>query len=149
MEQAVKQIILTAAVAGLIAVTGCKKNNPPPAPAPQAEIQPTVPPAYIPPSNPGPVTVTPSEPVPVTPVESAPVTQAPAPARAVSGAVRPGTTYTVVRGDSLYSIATRAYGSRNVTTSISAIKRANNLSGDTIRVGQKLKIPARTSGNKD
>jgi nucleoid-associated protein YgaU len=44
-------------------------------------------------------------------------------------------THTVVRGDTLYGLA-RKYGS-----SVSKIKSANGLSGDLIRIGQRLKIP--------
>ncbi len=44
-------------------------------------------------------------------------------------------THTVVRGDTLYGLA-RKYGS-----TVSKIKSANGLSGDLIRIGQKLKIP--------
>ncbi len=154
MELAVKKLILLAAVAGVVAMTGCKKNTPPPAPAAQQETQPMIPPAYIPPSNSAPVTITPSDSFtlsPVTPVESAPVNQAPAKTRvaAPTGSVRPGGTYAVQKGDSLYSIASRAYGKKSITSSINAIKRANNLTSDNIRAGQKLKIPNRTSGNKD
>lgn len=45
------------------------------------------------------------------------------------------TTYTVVRGDTLYSIA-RRYG-----TTVDAIKAANNLTSNYIYVGQRLAIP--------
>lgn len=45
-------------------------------------------------------------------------------------------TYRVESGDTLSVIAARA------GVSVSALRRANNLSGDTIRVGQVLKIPA-------
>ncbi|MBT3375418.1 MAG: LysM peptidoglycan-binding domain-containing protein [Lentisphaerae bacterium] len=45
-------------------------------------------------------------------------------------------TYTVVRGDTLSAIST-AFG-----VSIDAIKKANNLKGDTIREGQALTIPS-------
>ncbi len=44
-------------------------------------------------------------------------------------------THTVVRGDTLYGLA-RKYGS-----TVAKIKSANGLSGDLIRIGQKLKIP--------
>jgi LysM repeat protein len=44
-------------------------------------------------------------------------------------------TYTVESGDTLWSI------SRKQGASVAAIKSANGLTGDTIRVGQKLVIP--------
>lgn len=44
-------------------------------------------------------------------------------------------THTVRRGDTLWGIS-RKYGK-----SVSSIKRANNLKSDTIRSGQRLKIP--------
>ncbi len=44
-------------------------------------------------------------------------------------------THTVARGDTLYGLA-RKYGS-----TVAKIKSANGLSGDLIRIGQKLKIP--------
>lgn len=47
--------------------------------------------------------------------------------------------YTVVRGDSLFSIANK------YNTTIDEIKRLNNLSGDTIYVNQKLLIPTVTN----
>lgn len=49
------------------------------------------------------------------------------------------TAYTVKAGDSLWLIATR-YG-----TTTTAIKQANNLTTDTIHVGQKLTIPAQAN----
>ena len=47
----------------------------------------------------------------------------------------PGANYTVVPGDSLWTIA-RAHD-----TTVKALKEANGLTGDTVRVGQKLLIP--------
>lgn len=47
-----------------------------------------------------------------------------------------GTTYTVVAGDNLSRIA-REYG-----VTVNALKSANNLSSNTIRVGQELTIPS-------
>jgi len=44
-------------------------------------------------------------------------------------------THTVAKGETLYGLA-RKYGS-----SVAKIKSANGLSGDLIRIGQKLKIP--------
>lgn len=46
-----------------------------------------------------------------------------------------GGTHTVVSGDTLYSLA------RRNGTSVKAIKNANGLSSDIIRIGQKLRIP--------
>jgi len=54
-----------------------------------------------------------------------------APAADVSGA-----NYTVKSGDSLWKIA------RQQNTSVAALKQANNLTGDSLKVGQKLRIPA-------
>jgi lysophospholipase L1-like esterase len=48
---------------------------------------------------------------------------------------KPSTYYVVKSGDTLSAIASRKH------TTVAALKRANNLSSDTIRVGQKLKIP--------
>ena len=49
---------------------------------------------------------------------------------------KPKTVYhTVRRGDNLSKIA-KKYG-----VSVAAIKRANNMGGDNIQTGQKLKIP--------
>lgn len=48
------------------------------------------------------------------------------------------TTYTVQKGDSLWKIAKKHLGNGN---KYKAIQSANNMSGDLIRVGQKLKIP--------
>jgi LysM repeat protein len=56
---------------------------------------------------------------------------APSAATDVSGA-----NYTVKSGDSLWKVARQ----QNVT--VAAIKQANNLSSDSLKVGQKLKIPA-------
>ena len=48
---------------------------------------------------------------------------------------KPSVRHTVVKGDTLYSLG-RRYG-----TSVGAIQRANGISGTTIRLGQKLRIP--------
>lgn len=49
---------------------------------------------------------------------------------------KPSSVYhTVRKGDTLYGLAKR-YG-----TSVSVIQRANGISGSTIRIGQKIKIP--------
>lgn len=48
------------------------------------------------------------------------------------------TTYTVQKGDNLWKIAKKYLGNGN---KYKAIQSANNMSGDLIRIGQKLKIP--------
>jgi len=50
-----------------------------------------------------------------------------------------GATYTVQSGDSLWKIARK----QNVT--VAALKQANTLSGDSLKVGQKLHIPTATA----
>ena len=50
-------------------------------------------------------------------------------------------TYTVVAGDTLYGIANR-YG-----TTVDAIKKLNNLSSNTLSIGQKLLIPSASSSS--
>lgn len=49
--------------------------------------------------------------------------------------------YTVVRGDTLYSIASR------YNTSVSQLKSSNGLSSDTIYPGQRLQVPGSTTGS--
>ena len=50
-------------------------------------------------------------------------------------------TYTVVSGDSLYSIA------RKYNTTVDAIKNLNNLTTNTLSIGQKINIPTQTQAN--
>lgn len=58
-----------------------------------------------------------------------------APADAYGGATGSGRTVTVQSGDTLTSIA------RRNGTSVSALRSANGLSGDLIKIGQKLNLP--------
>jgi LysM repeat protein len=58
-----------------------------------------------------------------------------APAEQVEVQEEGGQTYTVQSGDTLYEIA------RRFRTTVSALKSANNLTSDLIRVGQVLNIP--------
>lgn len=51
----------------------------------------------------------------------------------------PATTYTVKKGDSLYKIANQ------YNTTVYAIKSANNLTTNTLQIGQTLKIPTSTT----
>jgi LysM repeat protein len=78
-------------------------------------------------------------PAPVAPVP-APVDYgyvAPAPAPAPSyGSTAGGGTHTVTSGDTLFSLS-RRYG-----TTVPAIKSANGLNSDLIRIGQTLTIPS-------
>ncbi len=68
----------------------------------------------------------------------APSATAPAAANAVAAVAEAGegSTYVVKSGDSLIKI------SKHVGVSVKALKAANNLKTDAIKVGQKLKVPA-------
>lgn len=68
-----------------------------------------------------------------------PASTAQASAQSKSTSTADGTVYVVKRGDALSIIARR-----NGTT-VKAIKEANNLSSDNIRIGQKLVIPGKKS----
>jgi peptidoglycan endopeptidase LytF len=60
-------------------------------------------------------------------------------ATATAASADAGSIYLVKSGDSLWKIA------QNHHVNVSAIKQANNLSGDSLKIGQKLKMPAATS----
>lgn len=66
-------------------------------------------------------------------VQTATLQKPDAPAR--SAAIADGGRYTVVSGDTLYGISLKT------GASVDSIKRVNNMSGDTVRLGQKLIIP--------
>lgn len=69
------------------------------------------------------------------PAKTATAAVAPAPAAAAGG----GSTYVVKSGDNLLKIA------KSTGVPVKQLRAANNLRTDQIRVGQKLKIPARSS----
>jgi LysM repeat protein len=56
-----------------------------------------------------------------------------------TGTVDSGNLYVVKSGDSLWKIA------RHQNVTVAALKQANNLSGDSLKVGQKLHIPMATA----
>ena len=68
------------------------------------------------------------EPVPTSPTPTTPAPTTPAPSTA--------TTHTVAAGDTLWNIASR-YG-----TTVTALRAANGLTSDSIRLGQVLTLPA-------
>ncbi|MFA6560816.1 MAG: LysM peptidoglycan-binding domain-containing protein [Verrucomicrobiia bacterium] len=124
-----------AVIGGLLLFESCKPTHktrsavvtPPPG-APAAAVVPTE--------------VTPPPPVPVTPVMTAPAIET-KPAIAMGPVTKATSSYTVVKGDTLSGIA-----HKNGTT-VTALKQANNLSSDTIRIGQKLTVPSpQESGQK-
>ena len=52
-----------------------------------------------------------------------------------------GQDYIVKSGDSLFSIASAAYGEANAQNGVNKIKEANNLENNNITPGQKIQIP--------
>ena len=44
-------------------------------------------------------------------------------------------------GDSLFVIASKAYGEANAQNGVEKIKEANNISNNNITAGQKIQIP--------
>ncbi len=52
-----------------------------------------------------------------------------------------GTTYTVKKGDALWSIAARTYGRKHADRMVAEIKAANPGLGDGVREGQKIVLP--------
>ncbi|MCU0792445.1 MAG: LysM peptidoglycan-binding domain-containing protein [Opitutaceae bacterium] len=67
----------------------------------------------------------------------------PASDASVAAATDAGNTYTVVAGDTLGAIA------RRQGTTVAALRTANNLSGDNLRVGQKLVVPGNAAPLSD
>ena len=52
-----------------------------------------------------------------------------------------GQDYVIKSGDSLFSIASAAYGEANAQNGVNKIKEANNLENNNITAGQKIQIP--------
>lgn len=52
-----------------------------------------------------------------------------------------GQDYVIKSGDSLFSIASAAYGEANAQNGVNKIKEANNLENNNITSGQKIQIP--------
>ena len=55
----------------------------------------------------------------------------------------PGQQYTIQSGDTLFSIATAAYGASNADQGVTAIEKANpGLNPTALQIGQQISIPA-------
>lgn len=52
-----------------------------------------------------------------------------------------GSEYTVKSGDTLFSIASLAYGENNSQAGIEKIREANGIQNDSLNAGQKIQIP--------
>ena len=59
----------------------------------------------------------------------------------VSATPVPGQDYIVKSGDSLFTIASIAYGEGNSQSGVEKIKEANSISNNNIAAGQKIQIP--------
>ena len=145
MELAVNKIAKTmVAVAVMTLAAGCwgdKKPEPTKMadPAPIADPKPYVPPVTQVPEGGGPVQL--DKPVPTKSNQHSNGGGKTKTAPASEGKAVAGKTYVVKSGDSLSKIAAHVYG-KSTKKRIDAIKKANGLKSDVIRVGQKLKIPA-------
>lgn len=105
---------------------------PTPTPALASNAHANYTPAPVMQNKPSPKPVAQSRPKP----KPKPVVQAkPKPKPVSKPASKPSRRHKVVKGDTLYNISNR-YG-----TSVSALQKANNISGTNIRLGQTLKIP--------
>lgn len=52
-----------------------------------------------------------------------------------------GQDYVIKSGDTLFVIASKAYGEANAQSGVEKIKEANNISNNNIAAGQKIQIP--------
>jgi|GEM_PF-357612 LysM repeat protein len=124
--------------AALLLLSGCETTKPQPAPAPRPgenvplavgtprPINPAFNPELQPPTRP-------AEGAALTPEDNGPVLQPAAPV--------PAQEYVVAKGDSLARIA-KKFG-----VSVAELRAANGLTSDSIKVGQKLTIPAQVAGD--
>lgn len=132
-----------AVIGGLLLFESCKPTRktqapmvaPPPGAPAAAVMPPSAPAAAVVPTE------VPPPPVPVTPIATAPAIET---KPVVASAAKAATSnYVVAKGDTLSGIAHKS------GTTVTALKQANNLSSDTIRIGQKLTIPSpQESGQK-
>lgn len=129
-----------AVIGGLLLFESCKPTHKTAQTPPAVTPPPGAPPAAVVPTD-----VAPPPPAPVTPIATAPAIETkPSLAPMPAPAAKATSNYTVVKGDTLSGIA-----HKNGTT-VTALKQANNLSSDTIRIGQKLTIPTPSeSGQKE
>ncbi|MBF0715642.1 LysM peptidoglycan-binding domain-containing protein [Gemelliphila palaticanis] len=57
------------------------------------------------------------------------------------GEVVAGTEYTIKAGDTLFVLASKAYGPNKAKDGVDKIKKENNMTSDRLEVGQNIKIP--------
>ena len=122
--------LVVAALAAMIVLAGCaqpEKPQPVAPVAPEATTTDLVPEAGMPPSGAG--------------TEAMPPRTSPVPPRNPAVAAptdASGKSYTVQKGDTLYSISRKMYGTHKRWKEI---QDANGLPNDNIKIGQVLKLP--------
>ena len=125
-----------AVIGGLLLFESCKPTH-------KTQTQTVTPPPGAPPAAVVPTEVAPPPVAPVTPIATAPAIES-KPMPLSAPAAKSPSSYTVVKGDTLSGIAHKS------GTTVTALKQANNLTSDTIRIGQKLSVPSPLeSGQKE
>lgn len=146
------KLMAAALLVGTVALTGCKNKKdeatstvPPPSDPPPAPVVTTLPPppapapAAAPAARPVPTMEPAPAPQPIPKPNSTPKAASPAHATGGNGAAHAGGTYTVQKGDTLYSIARKVY---NDPKKVDAILKANpGIDANKIKVGQKIHLP--------